>query len=87
MISARHPNARELFTRDVECLLRFFQRKMHYDPEDDDELEPELLEAAEAGAGRAGGFDAGRGRELIGAAFECGYLERWPCGRRGVSSS
>lgn len=32
MISTSHPNASELFTRDVNCLVKFFAMKMHYVP-------------------------------------------------------
>jgi len=32
MISTSHPNASELFTRDVNCLVKFFAMKMHYIP-------------------------------------------------------
>ena len=96
MISVRHPNARELFTRDVECLLRFFQRKMHYDPEDDDELEPELLEptleAAAAGAlgegdAEGGGACAAMDRQLHASGFHREHaqvLEEWERQDRGL---
>eukprot|EP00803_Ostreobium_quekettii_P000857 evm.model.scf_2011.2 EVM.evm.TU.scf_2011.2 scf_2011:5235-11310(-) len=39
MISVRHPNAKHLFDRDIECLIKFFQNKLHYDPEEDESLE------------------------------------------------
>lgn len=33
MISINHPNASELFTRDVNCLIKFFAMKMRYIPD------------------------------------------------------
>ena len=38
MISTSHPNAKELFDRDVEGVVRFFERKLGYLPEDDETL-------------------------------------------------
>jgi len=96
MISVRHPNARELFTRDVECLLRFFQRKMHYDPEDDEDLEPELVEptletAAEGALGEGdaegGGACAAMDRQLHASGFHREHaqvLEEWERQDRGL---
>lgn len=39
MVSAAHPNARELFDRDVEGVVKFFERKLGYLPEDDPALQ------------------------------------------------
>lgn len=39
MVSVSHPNAQELFDRDVECIIRFFSKKLGYVPEQDEELE------------------------------------------------
>lgn len=36
MVSTRHPNAEELFMRDIECLKRFFTMKLKCMPENDD---------------------------------------------------
>ena len=41
MISTNHPNAEELFVRDVECLHRFFVRHWDYRAEDDPIGEPD----------------------------------------------
>jgi RIO kinase 2 len=32
MVSVSHPNAEELFSRDMNCLIKFFAMKMHYVP-------------------------------------------------------
>jgi RIO kinase 2 len=32
MVSTSHPNAQELLTRDINCLIKFFAMKMHYVP-------------------------------------------------------
>lgn len=34
MVSTSHPNAKELFDRDMNCLIKFFGMKMHYVPDD-----------------------------------------------------
>lgn len=39
MVSYRHPNAEELFYRDVECLKRFFTKKLKCSPENEDDWE------------------------------------------------
>ena len=36
MVSVRHPNAKELWLRDIECLKRFFVKKMRMDLNDGD---------------------------------------------------
>ncbi|KAL3140995.1 hypothetical protein ABBQ32_005512 [Trebouxia sp. C0010 RCD-2024] len=38
MVSTSHANAQELFERDVECVLRFFKKKLGYIPEHDADL-------------------------------------------------
>ena len=36
MVSVRHPNAKELWMRDIECLKRFFVKKLRIDMNEDD---------------------------------------------------
>lgn len=36
MVSVRHPNAKELWTRDIECLKRFFVKKLRIDMNEED---------------------------------------------------
>lgn len=38
MVSVSHANAKELFERDVECIIRFFTKKIGYMPEQDPTL-------------------------------------------------
>ncbi len=38
MVSVAHPNGRELFQRDVDGVIRFFQKKLAYMPELDASL-------------------------------------------------
>eukprot|EP00197_Chlamydomonas_leiostraca_P016020 CAMPEP_0202884376 /NCGR_PEP_ID=MMETSP1391-20130828/40871_1 /ASSEMBLY_ACC=CAM_ASM_000867 /TAXON_ID=1034604 /ORGANISM="Chlamydomonas leiostraca, Strain SAG 11-49" /LENGTH=314 /DNA_ID=CAMNT_0049567557 /DNA_START=13 /DNA_END=954 /DNA_ORIENTATION=- len=38
MVSVSHANGRELFERDVECIVRFFSKKVGYIPENDPAL-------------------------------------------------
>ncbi len=38
MVSTRHANAAELFYRDVDCIGRFFRKKLGYMPEHDASL-------------------------------------------------
>lgn len=38
MVSTSHPNAKELFERDVDGVIHFFERKLGYMPEDDESL-------------------------------------------------
>jgi len=38
MVSTSHPNAKELFERDVDGVVHFFERKLGYMPEDDESL-------------------------------------------------
>ncbi|GAX73345.1 hypothetical protein CEUSTIGMA_g798.t1 [Chlamydomonas eustigma] len=38
MVSVSHANAKELFERDVECVVRFFHKKIGYMPEQDKSL-------------------------------------------------
>jgi len=45
MVSVNHPNAQELFERDVECLKRFFEMKLKCIPEDGwDQFVPQWTE-------------------------------------------
>ncbi|CAG9467280.1 unnamed protein product [Pedinophyceae sp. YPF-701] len=49
MVSVTHRNAKELFDRDVECIIRFFRRKVGWDPESDPDvkvLRPDLADYA-----------------------------------------
>lgn len=38
MVSVHHANAKELFERDVECIVRFFHKKLGYSAERDTSL-------------------------------------------------
>lgn len=38
MVSVSHLNARELFVRDVECVVRFFERKLNHAVENDPDI-------------------------------------------------
>eukprot|EP00192_Tetraselmis_astigmatica_P004202 CAMPEP_0117660320 /NCGR_PEP_ID=MMETSP0804-20121206/6906_1 /TAXON_ID=1074897 /ORGANISM="Tetraselmis astigmatica, Strain CCMP880" /LENGTH=495 /DNA_ID=CAMNT_0005467043 /DNA_START=156 /DNA_END=1643 /DNA_ORIENTATION=+ len=38
MVSTSHPNARDYFYRDVEGVVKFFERKLHYYPDEDAKL-------------------------------------------------
>lgn len=38
MVSTSHENAQELFERDVDCVIRFFKKKLGYIPEQDPSL-------------------------------------------------
>jgi hypothetical protein len=38
MVSTSHANAEELFERDVDCIVRFFTKKLGYVPEQDTSL-------------------------------------------------
>lgn len=39
MVSTAHPNAKDLFDRDMNCLIKFFGMKMHYVPPDESVLQ------------------------------------------------
>ena len=58
MVSAAHANAEELFSRDAECVLRFFTKKLGYRAEDDPKLgravRPDFAAAVAAGAAAGG---------------------------------
>jgi RIO kinase 2 len=89
MISTKHPNAKELYERDLACVRRFFEMKLQCTiPEDDvDKVaweyvisrnEEDVIDAAEKRLDtelRASGFsdDMGRGLELY-------YFENGPSG-------
>lgn len=69
MISTNHHNASELFTRDVNCLIKFFAMKMRYIPPpeltlklEDIEISPELHLDEEV---RASGFSNQEDDELM----------------------
>ncbi len=38
MVSTNHANAEELFERDVDCVIRFFTKKLGYVPQRDPSL-------------------------------------------------
>lgn len=69
MVSVSHPNAEELFDRDVECIIRFFNKKIGYMPQLDESLpsiRPSFQAAvAEAAAAGASGLDV----ELAASGF------------------
>lgn len=48
MVSTAHPNAADLFQRDVDCIVRFFAKKLGYLPEHDAEA-PQTLPQFEVG--------------------------------------
>jgi len=74
MVSISHPNARELFERDVDGVVRFFERKLGYLPEGDDavleRVRPDFDEAVSQGLGsideqlKASGFKKEHQEEL-----------------------
>jgi len=55
MISTSHANAKEMFERDVNCVVKFFAMKMHYVPEEEEipKFEEVLAEAQAARTARA----------------------------------
>ncbi|PNW84824.1 hypothetical protein CHLRE_03g159900v5 [Chlamydomonas reinhardtii] len=68
MVSVTHANAEELFVRDVECIVRFFSKKIGYVPEMDPALpyvRPVFAEVA-AGADAEGALDV----ELEASGFQ-----------------
>ncbi|KAG2440317.1 hypothetical protein HXX76_004424 [Chlamydomonas incerta] len=68
MVSVTHANAEELFVRDVECIVRFFSKKIGYVPEMDPALpyvRPVFSEVA-AGADAEGALDV----ELEASGFQ-----------------
>ncbi|KAF6256260.1 Serine/threonine-protein kinase RIO2 [Scenedesmus sp. NREL 46B-D3] len=77
MVSVSHANAEELFDRDVQCIIRFFNKKIGYMPQLDESLpsirpsfEAALAEAAAAGASgldvelAASGFNKNHAKDL-----------------------
>lgn len=62
MISTSHANAREMFERDVQCVVKFFAMKMHYVPGEDEVPDFEMV-LREARAARAGRRREEEGRE------------------------
>jgi RIO kinase 2 len=76
MVSVSHPNAQELFERDVECIIRFFSKKLGYVPEQDEELELIRPSFQEAVAAIQGSIDT----ELRASGFKREHqdaLDRW----------
>lgn len=67
MVSTSHANAQELFNRDVECVIRFFKKKLGYIPEHDERLpyvRPDF-QALLAESNEGGGLDV----ELAASGF------------------
>ncbi|KAK9840755.1 hypothetical protein WJX81_002413 [Elliptochloris bilobata] len=85
MVSTRHANAAELFERDVECIGRFFRKKLGYMPELDAGLAcaaPDFQ--AIVAAAEAGGAEGPDGGSLDVALSASGFnrehaeaLDRW----------
>jgi RIO kinase 2 len=81
MISTSHANAKEMFERDVNCVVKFFAMKMHYVPEEEEipKFEEVLAEAQAARTARAArGAAAAKGGEEGGK--EGGEEEEWEGG-------
>lgn len=74
MISIKHPNAQELYERDLACLRKFFEVKLHCQiPEDEEEhvswksimaLQPESVQTRLDSELKASGFSDAMGRGL-----------------------
>jgi RIO kinase 2 len=66
MVSTRHPNAEELFVRDLKCLHKFFLRRYDYRAEEDDEgrEDPAFRDVAVGGVGRGEGADVERSLDV-----------------------
>lgn len=58
MVSVSHPNAEMLFNRDVECVIRFFKKKIGYLPEEDEALGGRIRPDFAEVAGKEGSLDA-----------------------------
>lgn len=58
MVSVSHANAESLFDRDVECIIRFFTKKIGYLPEEDERLGGVIRPDFKQVAGTAGALDA-----------------------------
>ncbi|KAL4439723.1 hypothetical protein ABPG75_002724 [Micractinium tetrahymenae] len=71
MVSVGHPNAQELFERDVECIIRFFSKKLGYVPERDEELEVIRPSFRDAVASIQGSID----QELRASGFKQKYQD------------
>lgn len=73
MVSTSHANAAELFDRDVECVMRFFRKKLNYWMDDGDRPDfAALVQSAAAGGAldqelRASGFNNEDAEALKGA--------------------
>ncbi|GLC51486.1 hypothetical protein PLESTB_000507700 [Pleodorina starrii] len=76
MVSITHANAEELFSRDVECIVRFFSKKIGYVPELDPSLpyvRPSYADAAAAAAAEAAAEGGGGGLDV---ALEASGFQR-----------
>ena len=88
MVSMSHPNARELFERDVEGVVRFFERKLGYLPEGDEGLDfqrirPKFDDVVQSGGGGSVGL---LDEQLRASGFKKEHehaLERFVLDRRG----
>ena len=69
MISVKHPNALALFERDVDCILRFFDRKLHFHPDQDPGLGDLAYPDFAALVGAEAGQDERMDRELRASGF------------------
>ncbi|GAX21077.1 RIO kinase 2 [Fistulifera solaris] len=82
MISIKHPNAQELYERDLACLRKFFEVKLHCQiPEDEEEhvswtsimaLQPESVQTRLDSELKASGFSDAMGRGLELYYFDSG---------------
>ena len=82
MISIKHPNAQELYERDLACLRKFFEVKLHCQiPEDEEEhvswksimaLQPESVHTRLDSELKASGFSDAMGRGLELYYFDSG---------------
>lgn len=65
MISISHANAKEMFDRDVKCVVKFFAMKMHYVPEEEEipKFEEVVAEALAAKKKEGGGGEEGEEAE------------------------
>lgn len=85
MVSTSHPNAKELFERDVDGVVNFFERKLGYLPEGDEALDrvrPVFEQAISQGLGTLD-------EELKASGFKKEHqtaLEKFIIGRKGEES-
>ena len=95
MVSISHPNAQELFERDVEGVVKFCERKLGYLPEGDPALEllrPRFEDALAQAIAQAGVSDRGRNldEQLRASGFKKEHesaLEKFVGAQRGGKES